>query len=239
MPADNDCIGQDSCTRVRISTALLGVLGDKANRTSESGASFLLPSIHSAPPFFTLVSQQPNPSTDAIAVEQWSQLLLAYARHRRLFFLRVEDAETADNHWVEALRNERINRMSRSSFAAELTGGSASGKVLPPYLSHILSAMVAKDLAAYEPQKQTRSVLLYWRSPDAWAETLHSWATETGQLNTIMTFYDITDPPIRSELTDMPIPLLRKAIGILGKTGRAQIIGVADGEGVRIFATGR
>ncbi|KAG6833504.1 hypothetical protein H0H87_006076 [Tephrocybe sp. NHM501043] len=53
-----------------------------------------------------------------------------------------------------------------------------------------------------------------------------------------MTFYDITDPPIESELAGIPIPLLRKAIGILGKTGRAQIIGVADGEGVRIFAGG-
>ncbi|KAG6888063.1 hypothetical protein C0995_010838 [Termitomyces sp. Mi166 len=148
--------------------------------------------------------------------------MLAYARHRRLFFLRVEDAEIAGNDWDEILRNERINR-----------------KVLPSYLSHILSVLVAKDLAAYEPQKQTRSVLLYWRSPDEWAETLHSWATETAQLNTILTFYDITDPHIDSELSGIPIPLLRKAIGVLGRTGRAQMIGVADGEGVRIFATGR
>ncbi|KAG6846866.1 hypothetical protein H0H93_011367, partial [Arthromyces matolae] len=137
----------------------------------------------------------------------------------RLFLLRVEDAETPGNDWDEVLRNERINR-----------------KVLPPYLSHIISSMVAKDLATYEPQKQTRSVLLYWRSPDDWAEALHSWATETAQLNTILTFYDITDPPLDSELTGIPIPLLRKAISILGKTGRAQMIGVADGEGVRILA---
>ncbi|KAG5735510.1 Vacuolar protein-sorting-associated protein 25 [Termitomyces sp. T112] len=185
--------------------------------TTASG--FLLPSIHSAPPFFT---QQPNPATDAIAVEQWSHLLLTYARHRRLFFLRVEDAETAGNEWDEVLRNERINR-----------------KVLPSYLSHILSVMVTKEVAAHEPQKQSRSVLLYWRSPDEWAEALHSWAMQTAQLNTILTFYDITDPPINSELSGIPIPLLRKAIGILGKTGRAQMLGVADGEGVRIFATGR
>jgi len=99
--------------------------------------------------------------------------------------------------------------------------------------------MVAKDVAAYEPPKQNRSVLLYWRSPDEWAETLHTWATATGQLNTILTFYDITDPPVESELTGIPMSLLRKAIFILGKTGRAQIIGVADGEGVRIFAGGR
>ncbi|KAG5649414.1 hypothetical protein H0H81_004007 [Sphagnurus paluster] len=99
--------------------------------------------------------------------------------------------------------------------------------------------MVSKDQAVYEPAKQTRSVLLYWRSPDEWAEALHSWATATGQLNTILTFYDITDPPIDSELTGIPVPLLRKAISVLSKTSRAQMIGVADGEGVRIFAGGK
>jgi len=33
--------------------------------------------------------------------------------------------------------------------------------------------MVAKDLAVYEPAKQTRSVLLYWRLPKEWAEVLY------------------------------------------------------------------
>jgi ESCRT-II complex subunit VPS25 len=50
-----------------------------------------------------------------------------------------------------------------------------------------------------------------------------------------MTFYDITDPPIESALTNIPVPLLRKAIGILGKTGRSQMIAIADGEGVRFL----
>ena len=35
--------------------------------------------------------------------------------------------------------------------------------------------MVTKDLAVYEPAKQTRSVLLYWRLPEEWAEVLHEW----------------------------------------------------------------
>lgn len=51
-----------------------------------------------------------------------------------------------------------------------------------------------------------------------------------------MTFYDITDPPIESALTNIPVPLLRKAIAILGKTGRSQMISITDGEGVRFLA---
>ncbi len=115
--------------------------------------------------------------------------------------------------------------------------------------------MVTKNLAAYEPPKQTRSVFLHWRQPEEWAEVLHKWVqfqllyhfpvanqtflkvSATGQLNTILTFLDITEPPIESPLTNLPIPLLKKAIAILAKTNRAQLFGIADGEGVRFFAS--
>lgn len=64
-------------------------------------------------------------------------------------------------------------------------------------------------------------------------------AVDTGQLNTIMTFYEITDPQIASPLSGIPASLLKKAISILSKSGRAQTISIADGEGVRFFAGGR
>lgn len=35
--------------------------------------------------------------------------------------------------------------------------------------------MVANNLAVYDPPKQARSVLLYWRRPEEWADVLHSW----------------------------------------------------------------
>ncbi|KAI0954747.1 hypothetical protein AcW1_006539 [Taiwanofungus camphoratus] len=185
-----------------------------STHTTPSG--FLLPSIHSAPPFFT---QQPNPATQAVVTEQWTRLILSYARHRRLFVLRVEDAETAGGDWDEIMRNERINR-----------------RLLPSHLSFLLAEMVSKNVAVYEPPKQTRAVLLYWRLPEEWAEALHEWAVSTGQLNTILTFYEIIEPPVPSPLSGIPITLLRKAVSILTKANRAQIIAVADGEGVRLLA---
>ncbi|KAG1812913.1 ESCRT-II complex vps25 subunit [Suillus subaureus] len=184
-----------------------------STHTTPSG--FLLPSIHSAPPFFT---EQPNQNTQAHLTEQWIRLILTYARHKRLFVLRVDDAEVPGGDWDEILRNERINR-----------------RIPPSYLSSLMASMIAKNLAVYEPSKQTRAVLLYWRLPEEWADVLHSWATATGQLNTILTFYEISDPPIPSPLSGIPIPLLRRAITILSRSNRAQIIGVADGEGVRFF----
>ncbi|EKM50605.1 uncharacterized protein PHACADRAFT_178343 [Phanerochaete carnosa HHB-10118-sp] len=185
-----------------------------APRTTPSG--YLLPSIHSAAPLFT---QQPNPNTQAVVTEHWTKLILSYARHRRLFILRVEDAEAAGNDWDEILRNEQINR-----------------RLLPSHLVYIMADMVAKNRAVYEPARQTRSVLLYWRTPEEWAEALHGWADSTGQLNMILTFYDIIEPPVPSPLSGIPMTLLRKAITVLAKTSRAQIIWVADGEGVRFLA---
>jgi len=35
--------------------------------------------------------------------------------------------------------------------------------------------MVGKNLAVYDAPKQTRSILLYWRLPEEWAEVLHEW----------------------------------------------------------------
>ena len=50
-----------------------------------------------------------------------------------------------------------------------------SGQLKPSHLSFIMADMVAKNLAVYEPPKQTRTVLLHWRLPEEWAEVLHEW----------------------------------------------------------------
>lgn len=51
-----------------------------------------------------------------------------------------------------------------------------------------------------------------------------------------MTFFEIVEPPVPSPLEGLPLPILRKAVAVLAKSARAQIIAVADGEGVRFLA---
>lgn len=60
-------------------------------------------------------------------------------------------------------------------------------------------------------------------------------ADSTGQLNTILTYLEITEPAVPSSLSDIPMTVLRRAIQILAKTSRAQVITIADGEGVRFL----
>jgi hypothetical protein len=50
-----------------------------------------------------------------------------------------------------------------------------TGRILPPFLSDLLAMMVKSDQAVYDPPKQTRSILLYWRRPEEWAEALYEW----------------------------------------------------------------
>ncbi|KAJ8580229.1 hypothetical protein M405DRAFT_876515 [Rhizopogon salebrosus TDB-379] len=179
---------------------------------------FLLPSIYSVYPFFRTVtaSSQTQIPRRSLITEQRILLILTYARCRRLFILQAEDAEVPGGDWDEILRNERINR-----------------KILRSYLSSLMTAMVVKNVAVYEAAKQTRAVLLYWRLPEEWADVLHSWRLVS---STPHPFYEISDPPVPSPLSGIPMSLLRRAITILTRSNRAQIIGVADGEGVRFFA---
>ena len=50
-----------------------------------------------------------------------------------------------------------------------------TGKIIPNHLSNIMVAMTDKNLAVYEPPKQIRSILIYWRLPEEWAEVLYEW----------------------------------------------------------------
>ena len=85
----------------------------------------------------------------------------------------MEDCEAPGGDWDEILRNDRINRMSRSLQHDGVD--KYLGRILPEHLSNIIAAMVAKNTATYEPPKQTRSVLVYWRLPEEWAEALYDW----------------------------------------------------------------
>ncbi|KAB5594949.1 ESCRT-II complex VPS25 subunit [Ceratobasidium theobromae] len=173
-------------------------------------AGFTLPSIHSFPGLFV---QQPNPTTEASSFETWSRLITSYGRFRNLFTLRAEDASIKDGQWAEILINPRINR-----------------GLTEKHLESILSRLVSNKLAEYDPPNQTKSVIVYWRKPEEWAEALHDWANQTGQLNTILTLYEIQNPDIPSAFTDIPLSLLRHAINILITTSRAQFIeGTAGG----------
>jgi len=61
-----------------------------------------------------------------------------------------------------------------------LYGDIGIGRVLPTYLIYLIAELVSRNLAFYEPAKQTRSVILLWRLPEEWADVLYSWVRAHG-----------------------------------------------------------
>ncbi|CAE7224398.1 unnamed protein product [Rhizoctonia solani] len=193
------------------------------------------------PDSIPIESQQPNPTTEASSFDVWSKLITSYGRFKNLFILRAEDASIKDGQWAEILINPRIKR-KMPSICRVFTHSSPgrSGGLTEKHLESILSRLVSNKLAEFEPPNQTKSVIVYWRKPEEWAEALHDWANQTGQFNTILTLYEIQNPDIPSAFTDIPLPLLRRAVNILTSTSRAQFIegttGSHMGTAVRFFA---
>ena len=50
-----------------------------------------------------------------------------------------------------------------------------TGALKPAHLELILNALVTQGKATWDPPKQTRAVMLLWRSVDEWAEALFDW----------------------------------------------------------------
>ncbi|EKD02948.1 hypothetical protein A1Q2_02779 [Trichosporon asahii var. asahii CBS 8904] len=142
-------------------------LGKKLRPTT-SPTGFERPGIWSFPPFFTI---QPNPTTQQHQLALWTELVLAWAKHDRVFSVNADSPEPGD-----VFNNKTIGR-----------------KLQPPALKQLLAHMAAEGNAAADPPKQTTTYLLYWRKPEEWGQLIYDWVSDNGFLNTIMTFYEIVD----------------------------------------------
>ena len=56
--------------------------------------------------------QQRNPQTLAEQTGHWTHLILAYARHARLYTLRIDDLERRSDEWAPVLTNPELGRES-------------------------------------------------------------------------------------------------------------------------------
>lgn len=78
---------------------------------------------------------------------------------------------------------------------------------------------------------------IWWRNPEEWAGAIAEWVDETGQRNTVLTLYELTESEatLSQEFHGMDPELLQKSLGILVKRGKAQVFGQEDQQGVKFF----
>lgn len=198
--------------------------------TTDDDDSFVFPREYHFPAFFT---RQTNLTTLHAQRTKWSDLILSYARHHRIFRLSLSEAADSD-----LFVNRKLDRrlqfddirdvvvFMHKDGRVEYVGGGTTGDV----------------------------VLVYWRKPDEWAELIENYVDETGQKGSVLTIYELVEgdgtkgtgrftrdelgQPHCSPTVDihgMDQDVLIKALNVLVKRGKAQIFGQDDSLGVKFF----
>jgi ESCRT-II complex subunit VPS25 len=130
--------------------------------------AFVWPKHYSFPPFF---ARQPNAETNAMRVQMWKDLILNYCRHHRIFVLNVREAVASS----PLFGNDAIAR-----------------RLQPADANEILHLMASSGLAEWFHADGNR-LMIFWRKPSEWASTLYEWVEGMGQVDSVLTLYEIRE----------------------------------------------
>ncbi|BFZ58875.1 hypothetical protein PYCC9005_005941 [Savitreella phatthalungensis] len=189
-----------------------------------------LPPLYHFPPFFT---RQPNSETLSGQLGSWGSLILEWCRRRRVFVV----SATAEECGKVPFRNTAIDRALKPAFLREILEGMCSrgeAEWLDGGEKKKGSGRGAGSAAG-----QDRCLML-WRTADAWADMLDKHIDESGAQGQVLTLYELTDGSRGSsanELKDLDPLILRRAIEVLAKRGKAHLMRGPDGEdsGVKFY----
>ena len=175
---------------------------------------FAFPQIHSFPPFYTL---QPNALTRASQLRSWSSLIQAYCRYHRLFKITLVDVLDST-----LFHNTTIRKRLSAKDAKD-----------------VIEYMVCKDgeERAEWIGSQKAAAWIWWRKPEEWATLLERWVNDTGQKGTVLTLYELVNGAAteKQEFHGLDTDVLHKSLNTLVKSGKAQVFGSDDQQGVKFF----
>ena len=179
-----------------------------------AATDFIFPQIYSFPPFYTL---QPNALTRASQLRSWSSLIQAYCRHHRLFKLTLVDALDSN-----LFHNSTIKKRLNAKDAKDV-------------IDHMVSKEGEERAEWIGSQKA--AAWIWWRKPEEWATLLEDWVNDTGQKGTVLTLYELVEGEAteKQDFHGMDMEVLHKALNTLVKTGKAQVFGTDDQQGVKFF----
>ncbi|KAM0460944.1 hypothetical protein ACHAO4_001740 [Trichoderma viride] len=201
--------------------------------------TFPFPREYFFPAFFT---RQPNLTIHHAQLTKWSSLVLAYARHHRIFRLALSAAADSDLFYNRGLDRrlappdirEVVDFMRKDGRAEYLQPGDAGAGGGNGSNG---DASTASAAAAGAGAGAGDVVLIYWRKPQEWAALIEAYVDETAQKGSVLTVYELTEGENTrgTEFHGMDNGVLMKALNILVKRGKAQIFGSEDSLGVKFF----
>ena len=163
-------------------------MASAASAPARDGAPlpFPFPREYHFPAFFT---RQTNLTTHHAQLTKWSALVLAYARHHRLFRLALSSAADSD-----LFRNARIDRRLAPADIRELIDfmrKDGRAEYLDPAAAAAAAAAAASSSSSATAAGDV--VFVYWRKPDEWAALVEQYVEDTGQKGSVMTVYELTE----------------------------------------------
>jgi ESCRT-II complex subunit VPS25 len=202
-----------------------------------TSAAFAFPPHYAFPPFFSL---QLIPLTKSSQLQSWSSFILSYCRHHRLFSLTLVDALESPLFF-----NKQLNKRLSARDAREILDWMASKE----------GGERIEWIGAGKSREPAEKCWIYWRRPEEWAGVVEAWIDATGQKNTVLTLYELTQgqatenqggfPTCIDLFVDMLISplefhamdaeLFQKSMQVLIKRGKAQIFGQDDQQGIKFF----
>jgi len=162
--------------------------------------TFKWPWQYNFPPFFTI---QPNIQTREKQLEAWSSLVLDYCQKYSIYSLDLTEAVQS-----ELFYNENINRrLCLADIQLVLNFLDSQGHI------------EWKDKAKYKCK-------IYWRKPDEWGDIIYNWAKSIGLINTVTTFYEITqgEDSASESFAGLDSEILLKSLQSLESQNRAVIV---------------
>ncbi|KAL0224782.1 hypothetical protein RCL1_002694 [Eukaryota sp. TZLM3-RCL] len=163
-------------------------------------SSFVFPDIYNFPPFFTL---QPVVDSRSKQLELWCDLILNYCSHNGLFLVNVGEIGETDLFF-----NKNIKRKVDSSF-----------------LSTIFDHLVQKGRAEYL-DSQKKSLLIFFKSREQWADILVDFVTSAGMNTSVCTVFELRQGSMTkgSPLHNVPHHIIISAVKVLQTRGQATLI---------------
>jgi ESCRT-II complex subunit VPS25 len=104
-------------------------------------------------------------------MQSWCELILDFARHHKLYCLNIPEAVATS----PLFNNNKIQRR-------------LSVDVARIFLDYVVSKNFGEWL-----DKEKNNILLYWRTPEEWANIIYKRICDLGMTDTVVTFYELTE----------------------------------------------
>ena len=171
-----------------------------------AAAPFDVPKYWQFPPFFTL---QPVLETREKQLKLWRELILTYHEHARLYSMGPPSS-------FPLFKNEALDR-----------------QLSPEGIEAVVASLVAAGEAEWEDAATRSNLLVYWKTPEALARDIASWAAQKlSKFDCVVAVVELHSDE-DSPFLGVDPALIVKALGLLEEEGKCVIIGEESARGVK------